>query len=153
LKYAITAPGEALLFYDAGCGVCSWIVSRVLRSAPSGALRVVPIGSQEAGAYLGHLSDEQRWASWHMLGEDGQLRSAGAAAPVLLDLLPHARPLARLSRAAPRVTERSYQAIARTRSLWGRLVPRGSVARARRELDVVLNEDQSKRGAQCRTIL
>jgi predicted DCC family thiol-disulfide oxidoreductase YuxK len=153
LKYAITAPGEVILFYDAGCGVCSWIVSRVLRSAPAGAVRAVPIGSEEADAYLGHLSDERRWASWHILGEDGRLRSGGAAAPVLLERLPHARPLARLTRTAPRATELSYRVVARTRSLWGRLVPRRSVARARRELDVVLNEFQSKRGAQCRTIL
>lgn len=155
LKYAnaTTGLGGVILFYDADCGVCTWIASRALHAATAGVLRAVPIGSQEAEAYLGHLSDEQRWASWHILGKDGRLRSGGAAAPVLLELLPHMRPLARLTSAAPRVTELSYRVVARTRSLWGRLVPRRSVARARRELDVVLNEFQSKRGTQCRTIL
>jgi predicted DCC family thiol-disulfide oxidoreductase YuxK len=99
------------------------------------------------------LSYEARWASWHVLGEDSRLRSGGAAAPVLLEQFRHTQTLVRLLRAIPRVTERLYRLGASTRSLWGRLVPARSVARARRELAVLTSHNQSKRGAQCRMIL
>ncbi|HTA14050.1 MAG TPA: DCC1-like thiol-disulfide oxidoreductase family protein [Solirubrobacteraceae bacterium] len=147
------APGGVTLFYDADCGVCSWLALRAVRAAPPCTVRALPIDSTEAEPQMGKLGDEARWASWHILGEDGRLRSGGAAAPVLLEQLPHTRPLVRLLRATPRATERLYRLGAATRSLWGRLVPRRSVARARRELAVLTTHSQSKRGAQCRTIL
>jgi predicted DCC family thiol-disulfide oxidoreductase YuxK len=148
------APLGVTLFYDADCGVCSWLALRAVRAAAPQAVHALPIDSAEAEPQMGALSHEARWASWHVLGEDGRLRSGGAAAPVLLEQLPHARPLVGLLRAMPRATERGYRLGAATRSLWGRLVPRRSVARARRELAVLTTtHSQSKRGIQCRTSL
>jgi predicted DCC family thiol-disulfide oxidoreductase YuxK len=146
------APSGVTLFYDAGCGVCSWLALRTLRAAPEHTVRVCPIDSPEAEPHLGMLGHEARWATWHILGEDGRLRSGGDAAPVLLEQFPHTRPLVLLLRALPRVTRGMYRMGANTRSLWGRLVPGRSVALARRELAVVIGHNQSKRGAQCRTI-
>src|SRR5258707_1039792 len=80
----IPAPLGVTLFYDAGCGVCSWLALRALCAAPLHTVRALPIDSDEAEPHMSALSDEARWASWHVLGEDGQLRSGGAAAPVLL---------------------------------------------------------------------
>jgi predicted DCC family thiol-disulfide oxidoreductase YuxK len=149
-------PGAVILFYDPGCGVCSWLALRAVRAAAPLAVRALPIDSPQAEPYLGALAAEARWASWHVVGEDGVLRSGGAAAPVLLEQLPHTRPLVLLLRASPPLTERLYCLGARTRSHWGRLVPRRSVARARRELAALLAHNftphnQSERGAPCQT--
>jgi predicted DCC family thiol-disulfide oxidoreductase YuxK len=153
----IPAPLGVTLFYDAGCGVCSWLALRALHAAPH-VVRVLPIDSDEAEPHMSALGDEARWASWHVLGEDGQLRSGGAAAPVLLEQFRHTRTLVALLRATPRVTERLYRLGARTRSYWGRLVPSQSVTRARRELAALTGHyltahNQSERGATCRTSL
>jgi predicted DCC family thiol-disulfide oxidoreductase YuxK len=149
--------GVVTVFYDPGCGVCSWLVLSAIRAAPSHAVRALPIDSPQAEPYLSGLNDEARWASWHVVGEDGRLRSGGRAAPVLLEQLPHTRGLVLLLRASPPLTERLYRLGARTRSYWGRLVPRRSVVRARRELAALLAHNltphnQSERGAPCRTI-
>ncbi len=146
-------PHGVTLFYDAGCGVCSWLALRALRAAPAHTVRALPIDSVEAERHMSALSYEARWASWHILGEDGRLHSGGAAAPVLLEQLRHTRALVRLLRAIPRITERLYRLGATTRSLWGRLVPARSVARARQELAALTTHNQSKGEAQCRMIL
>jgi predicted DCC family thiol-disulfide oxidoreductase YuxK len=138
-----------VLFYDAGCGVCAWIALRAMRAARPGTLRVASIDSPEADAHLGHLSDTDRWASWHLLSEDGRLRSGGAALPALLERLPRTRRLAALPRAMPRLTDGLYRAMARTRTRWGRLVPRRSVARARQELRLHPTNPQAKGRVQC----
>jgi predicted DCC family thiol-disulfide oxidoreductase YuxK len=151
------APGAVILFYDPGCGVCSWLALRAIRAASSHTVRALPIDSPWAEPYLGGLSDEARWASWHVVGEDGRLRSGGAAAPVLAEQFPRMRPLVLLLRASPPLTERLYRLGARTRSYWGRLVPGRVVSRARRELAALApsnltSHNQSERGAPCRTI-
>lgn len=151
------APHAVTLFYDPGCGVCSWLALRALRIAPPNAVRVLPIDSPQAAPHMERLGYEARWASWHVLDHHGRLRSSGEAAPALLEQLPHTRPLVLLLRASPRVTERLYRLGAHTRSYWGRLVPRRSVARARRELAALIPHNlaphnQSERGAPCRTI-
>ena len=147
------AQGRVTLFYDAGCGVCSWLALRAVRGARARAVSAVPIDSPEAELPLGALSHEARWSSWHLLEEDGRLHSGGAAAPVLLRRLRYTRALVAPLEASPSLTERLYRLGARTRSLWGRLVPRRSVAQARRELAVLTGHNQSERGASCSTIL
>ena len=143
------ASAGSVLFYDAGCGVCAWIVLRVLRAVPVGSLLVASIDSPAGEQHLGHLSDAERWASWHLLSGDGRLSSGGAALPALLELLPRARRLAPLLRAMPRVVDSLYRALARTRPRWGRLVPNRAVGRARRELHIDLTNPQEQGRAQC----
>jgi predicted DCC family thiol-disulfide oxidoreductase YuxK len=61
------------------------------------------------------MDDERKMASWHLVTKDGRVYSAGAALPPLLRLLPGGRPLAALAAAFPRLTERGYRHVARTR--------------------------------------
>lgn len=61
------------------------------------------------------MDEERKLASWHLVTADGKVYSAGAAFPPLLRLLPGGRPLAALTAAFPRLTERGYQHVARTR--------------------------------------
>jgi predicted DCC family thiol-disulfide oxidoreductase YuxK len=61
-------------------------------------------------------------SSWHLVAPDGRRYSSGAAAPPLLRLLPGGWPLAALLVAFPGVTDRAYQAVARNRDRFGRLV-------------------------------
>jgi hypothetical protein len=49
--------------------------------------------------------------------------SAGAAVPELLRLLPGGSPLAALAELSPAATERLYQAVARRRAAFAKLVP------------------------------
>ncbi len=73
-------------------------------------------------------------ASWHLVGPDGKVTSAGAAAGPLLRLLPAGRPLASLVERFPGATERSYRWVADHRSAIGRLVTAHGVARADRRI-------------------
>jgi predicted DCC family thiol-disulfide oxidoreductase YuxK len=61
------------------------------------------------------MDEEQKMSSWHLVTADGRVYSAGAAFPPLLRLLPWGRPLAAVTAAFPRLTERAYRHVARTR--------------------------------------
>jgi predicted DCC family thiol-disulfide oxidoreductase YuxK len=77
------------------------------------------------------MGAEERMASWHLVLADRTVRSAGAAAPELLRLLPGGRPLAWLLASLPRLTERAYRAVAARRSALGRLISERARERAR----------------------
>ena len=68
------------------------------------------------------MSEAERLGSWHFVGPDGEVTSAGAAAAPLARLLPGGRPLAALFDAFPGATERAYGWIADHRGRLGRLV-------------------------------
>ena len=124
-------PPEAALFYDRDCGVCRWSAAWVLRWDRRHRLRPVALQDSEASRLLGHLAEDERMASWHLVTPDGVF-SAGAAAPALLRLLPGGRPLASLAAAIPGPVERAYRLVADNRSRLGRLVSAAAAERARR---------------------
>jgi predicted DCC family thiol-disulfide oxidoreductase YuxK len=138
------------ILYDPDCGFCRVSLALLLRWDRHGRLHPVPLGSEEADAFLAGMPEEQRMASWHLVesgtgaaqspgtgaaSPPGAVRSAGAAFPPVFALLPGGRPLARLSARFPRASERAYRLVADHRTLLGRALP----AAARRWADRVLS--------------
>jgi predicted DCC family thiol-disulfide oxidoreductase YuxK len=97
-------------------------------------LRPLALQEPEADRMLAGMSEEERMASWHLVLDDGGARSAGAAAPVLLRLLPGGRPLASLLARWPRATERAYRFVAEHRAWFGRLISERARERARERI-------------------
>jgi predicted DCC family thiol-disulfide oxidoreductase YuxK len=106
---------QAVILFDSRCGFCRRSISRLLRWDRHGRLRPVALQDPEADELLDGMAEDRRMASWHLVTPDGKVHSAGAAFPPLLRLLPGGRPLAALTAAFPRLTERGYQHVARTR--------------------------------------
>jgi predicted DCC family thiol-disulfide oxidoreductase YuxK len=121
----------ASLLYDADCGFCTWSTAKVLAWDRRRRLRPVALQAPEAERLLPGMSEDERMSSWHLVLADGSVRSAGAAAPKLLRVLPGGRPLAWLSAAFPRATEFAYRGISSRRSDLGRLIGEPARERAR----------------------
>jgi predicted DCC family thiol-disulfide oxidoreductase YuxK len=113
---------EATVLYDQDCGFCKWSLDKILAWDRSHKVRPVPIQSEEGQRLLAGVPGEQRLDSWHLVDSAGHVRSAGAAAPPLLDLMPGGRPLAAAGRRFPRATERAYRAVAGNRDRLARLL-------------------------------
>ena len=126
---------RAILLYDRDCGFCRWSLGKVLAWDRRRAIRPVSIQSDEAGGLLAGMPEEKRLASWHLVNEDDRVRSAGAAFPGLLRLLPGGAPLAALTARAPRATDRAYRWVAGNRSRWGKLVSDGAKRRAAERIE------------------
>jgi predicted DCC family thiol-disulfide oxidoreductase YuxK len=120
------------ILYDADCGFCRWALGWVLRWDRARRLEPVALQDPRAAELLSEVEVERRMKSWHLVGPDGSLASAGAAAAPLLRLLPAGAPLARVAERAPAATERAYALVAGSRSTLGRFVSEGAKARADR---------------------
>jgi predicted DCC family thiol-disulfide oxidoreductase YuxK len=120
----------ATLLYDSDCGFCRWSLGKVLAWDRRGRIRPVSLQSEEAERLLAGTREEERMASWHLVGPDGRVSSAGAGIAPLLRLLPGGAPFAAAAARAPRLMERGYRFIAGHRSLWGKLVTDGAKRRA-----------------------
>ena len=123
---------EATVLYDEDCGFCKWSLDKILAWDRSHKLRPVPIQSDEGQRLLAGVPEERRLDSWHLVDSSGEVRSAGAAAPPLFDLLPGGRPLAGAARALPGATERAYRAVAGNRDRLARLLRIDSSCSVRR---------------------
>lgn len=108
-----------LLVYDGACGFCRWITARILRIDRRGRLAPIALADPAIPRILAHLTADERAASWHLVAPDGTVRSAGAAVPGLLRLLPGGRLIAWIPAAAPRTTDRCYRWLARRRGTFG----------------------------------
>jgi predicted DCC family thiol-disulfide oxidoreductase YuxK len=126
---------HATLLYDRDCGFCRWCLGKVLAWDRRRSLRPVAIQSEEANRLLAGMPEDQRLASWHLVDGEGAVRSAGAAFPGLLRLLPGGAPLAALTSRAPRATDRAYRWVAGNRSRWGKLVTDGAKRRADQRIE------------------
>jgi predicted DCC family thiol-disulfide oxidoreductase YuxK len=115
------ATGQLAVLYDRDCGFCKWALDKILAWDRRSRLRPVAIQSDEGQRLLGEIPPERRLESWHLV-TDGEVRSAGAAAPRLLEALAGGRPLAALLRTFPRSTERAYGWVAGHRDLLARLL-------------------------------
>src|SRR5262249_56758070 len=112
---ALSGAAQSALLYDEDCSFCRWSLDRIVAWDRAKRLRPVPIQSEEGARLLAPMTREARLDSWHLVGADGRVFSAGAAAPPLARLLPGGRPLALLFPAVPRVTQGGYPLVARPR--------------------------------------
>jgi predicted DCC family thiol-disulfide oxidoreductase YuxK len=89
------------------------------------ARRIRPLALQDALAadLLPGMSEEDRFASFHLVGDEGEIHSGGAALPVLLGDLRGTRLFARALAAVPPLTNLLYRLVAANRSRLGPLIP------------------------------
>jgi predicted DCC family thiol-disulfide oxidoreductase YuxK len=111
---------QAVLLYDSDCGFCRWSTAKILRWDTHGRIRPVALQDREADLLLPEMDHGTRMASWHLVGPDGRVRSAGAASAPLFRLLPGGAPLAAFASTFPRTTERAYRWVADHRDWLGR---------------------------------
>lgn len=111
-----------IVLYDDDCAFCKWSLDKILAWDRRGVLRPVAIQSEEGQALLASVPEGERLDSWHLVLSSGEVRSAGAAAAPLADVLPGARPLAMLFRAYPGATDRAYKLVARNRNRLARIL-------------------------------
>ena len=122
--------GTATLLYDSDCGFCRWSLGKVLAWDRRARLRPVSLQSREATDLLAGMPEEERMGSWHLVGPDGEVRSAGAGIAPLLQLLPGGSPPSAIAARLPRTMERGYRFVADHRDVWGKLVTDGAKRRA-----------------------
>jgi predicted DCC family thiol-disulfide oxidoreductase YuxK len=113
---------HVILLYDADCGFCKWTTAKVLAWDRRGRLRPMALQDPEADALLGGMGQERKMASWHLVGSDGDVYSAGKAFPPLLRLLPGGRFFAAAAARFPGLTDRLYDYVAARRSPLGRVL-------------------------------
>lgn len=113
---------QASILYDRDCGFCIWSLDKILAWDRRRRLRPVAIQSEEGQDLLASVPAAERLDSWHLVLASGALRSGGAAAPGLAELLPGGRPLAGVLRAFPGATERAYRIVADHRAGFARLL-------------------------------
>ncbi len=111
-----------VILYDRDCGFCKWSLDKVLAWDRHHRLRPVAIQTEEGQALLASVPEGERLDSWHLASGSGEVRSAGAAAAPLAELLPAGRPLALLFRQFPGLTDRAYRFVADHRSGFARLL-------------------------------
>jgi predicted DCC family thiol-disulfide oxidoreductase YuxK len=92
----------------------------------------VAIQSDEGGRLLAGVPRSEWLESWHLALPSGEVRSAGAAAAPLAELLPGGGPLAFLFRRFPGITDRAYRYVAAHRDRFARLVGVDATCRLRR---------------------
>ena len=141
---SVGAQTRAIL-YDADCGLCTWLLSGLLRWDRARQLRPVALARSEADELLAGLTAEERMASWHLISATGERHSGGAAVAPLLRLLPGGRVPAAVFARYPRSTERGYRWVAEHRSQLSKLVP----ARVKRDARALVQErERSSRQAR-----
>ena len=86
----MAGPGYTL-FYDADCGICSFMRIWVHRLDCGRRVRSIPIGSPQAEPYLGDMEESERFGSMHVVGPDGRRESKGMALLRLVEALPMGR--------------------------------------------------------------
>jgi predicted DCC family thiol-disulfide oxidoreductase YuxK len=114
--------GQAVVFYDEDCGFCRWATGRVLAWDRRDRIRAVALTDPEAERLLPRMDRQRLMASWHVLGPDERVWSAGRAVAPLLRLLPAGAPLAAVAAAFPGTTDRLYVWTARHRGRLGALL-------------------------------
>lgn len=78
----LTIAPTARLFYDPGCGPCTFF-ARINQWASRSQLRAIPYDGEEAGSALGDLDDETRFAYAHLVDADGRRSGAAIMVPLV----------------------------------------------------------------------
>lgn len=110
-----------IVLYDGDCGFCKVMLAALLTWDRARRLGSAPIQSASGEQLLTTMSERERLASWHVVDVDGEVRSGGAAIPVVLTVVPGGATLARFAARFPRATSRTYEFVASRRALLGRL--------------------------------
>ena len=116
---------QAWLLYDADCGLCKFVVARVLELDRGHRYRPLALQDPRAPELLPGMGEEQRMESFHVVRSDGTVRSAGDG---LAELVP---PLKRF----PRASSRLYRLVAGNRDRLGKLIPDAARRQAARRID------------------
>ena len=124
----------AWVLYDADCGLCRFVVARVLELDRARRLRPLALQDPRADELLPHLTEEQRMKSFHVVEPDGTVHSAGPALTALFAELPGGRGLSRLSRRFPGATSRFYWFVADNRDKFGKAIPDAARRQASRRI-------------------
>jgi predicted DCC family thiol-disulfide oxidoreductase YuxK len=123
------------VLYDADCGVCVWTVAKILSLDRKRRIEPVALQSPEANRLLRGIDPDRRMASWHLVGPDGEIHSAGAGFAPLARQLPGGGPVAAVVSRFPRATERAYRSVAGRRVALGRLLGSGARRRSRERVE------------------
>ena len=116
---------RAWLLYDADCGLCKFVVARVLELDRRHRYRPLALQDPRAVELLPGMSEQQRMESFHVVGPDGTVHSAG---PGLAELLP-------LLKRFPRLSSRLYWLVAGNRDRLGKLLPDVARRQAARRIE------------------
>lgn len=109
------------LLYDGDCGFCRCAAALIATWDGARRLRILPLADPEAIQLFGDMPLERQAATWHLVTEDGSVRSGGDAVAPLMDRLPAGLPFAALARLLPRPTDAGYRFVARHRGSLARL--------------------------------
>lgn len=120
------------LLYDADCGVCKFIVARVLE-LDRGRYRPLAIQDPRSAELLPGTTEEERLRSFHIVDPDGTVHSAGDGLALLIPPL----------RASSKLASRAYWLVANNRTRLGKLLPDAARRQARRRID----EESRSRGS------
>jgi len=101
------------LLYDADCGLCKFVVARVLELDFRHRLRPVALQSARAAELLPGMGNEERMRSFHLVDSSRGVHSAGAGLAELFPVL----------RRSPRFASRLYWLVAGNRDRLGKLIP------------------------------
>jgi predicted DCC family thiol-disulfide oxidoreductase YuxK len=125
---------SVILIYDSDCGFCRWCLGKVLAWDRRRAVRPVALQTPAAQRLLAGMPSDARMSSWHLVDRNGEVHSAGAGFPPLLQLLAGGGPLAWLTARFPGATESAYRMVSGNRSIFGRWVSDGAKLRADRRI-------------------
>jgi predicted DCC family thiol-disulfide oxidoreductase YuxK len=120
---------ETLLF-DRDCGFCRTVLGAILMRDRAKRIRPIPLQEALASDLLPGMSEEDRFASFHLVADDGTVLSGGKALPALFEGLPGLHPLGVALAAVQPLTDAVYKVISANRSRIGPYVPEGWKARA-----------------------
>jgi predicted DCC family thiol-disulfide oxidoreductase YuxK len=123
-KTSSNASAEPWLLYDADCGICKFIVARVLELRP-GRYRPLAIQDPRSAELLPDLTPDERLRSFHIVRPDGTVRSAGEG---LAELIGPLKPF-------PGAASRLYWLVAGNRDKLGKLIPQAARRQAQRRID------------------
>ena len=119
-----------VLLYDGACRLCRFIARVVLSLDRKNELAVLPLQDEIAIQVLAPLPENELLDSWRFVHRDGSLAGYGAGVVYLLRALRLTRPAGRVLSVVPdRALDAAYRAVARRRSLLGRIVPDGPAPR------------------------
>ena len=124
-----------VVLYDRDCGFCRWSLAKVLSLDRRRSLRPVALQDPEADVLLKGMNEERRYASAHVVTEDGSVFSGGEAVAPLVRLLPAGAPFSAVARLLSRPLNAGYRVVVRYRGALGRRLSPEAKDRATGQID------------------
>jgi predicted DCC family thiol-disulfide oxidoreductase YuxK len=101
------------------------VLGAILMRDGAGLIRPIALQDALAADLLPGMSEEDRFASFHLIADDGSILSGGKALTALMRDLPGLRPLGSLLGAIQPLTDALYGLVSANRSRIGPFVPSG----------------------------